>query len=61
MVVKLLAKVTYDCKEPFTSEELGEKFANSINFSLDSLVGQKGLKLKVNNPEKYNFEPRILL
>ena len=43
------------------SEELGERFANAINFCIDSLVGQKGLKLKVNNPEAYNFEPRTLL
>lgn len=43
------------------SEELGERFANAINFCIDSLVGQKGLKLKVNNPEAYNFEPRPLL
>lgn len=28
---------------------------------MESLVGNKGIKLKVNNPEKYNFEPRELL
>jgi ubiquitin conjugation factor E4 B len=28
---------------------------------VDSLVGQKGLKLKVNNPDDFNFDPRSLL
>jgi ubiquitin conjugation factor E4 B len=32
-----------------------------LNFCLDSLVGQKDLKLKVNHPEAYNFDPRLLL
>ena len=32
-----------------------------MNFCLDSLVGQKGLKLKVNRPKDYNFDPRGLL
>ena len=43
------------------SEELGERFANALNFCIDSLVSQKGLKLKVNQPERFNFEPRTLL
>jgi ubiquitin conjugation factor E4 B len=60
-VVQLLAKVTASFQSPFVSEELGERFANALNFCLDSLVGQKGLKLKVNDPEAYNFDPRSLL
>ena len=56
-----MAKVTKNVKEPFISEELGEKFANALNFSLDALIGQKGLKLKVENPAQYNFEPIGLL
>ncbi len=60
-VVQLLAKVTGSFTDPFVSEELGERFANAINFCLDSLVGQKGLKLKVSDPDAYNFDPRGLL
>jgi ubiquitin conjugation factor E4 B len=47
MVVLLLSRVTESVQDPFISEELGERFANAINFCLDSLVGQKGLKLKI--------------
>ena len=61
MVVQLLQKVTQHLQEPFVSEELGERFANALNFCVDSLVSQKGLKLKVNQPERFNFEPRTLL
>jgi ubiquitin conjugation factor E4 B len=32
-----------------------------LNFCIDALVSQKGLKLKVKNPEEYNFDPRGLL
>ena len=60
-VVQLMAKVTASFQAPFISEELGERFANALNFCLDSLVGQKGLKLKVNNPDEFNFDPRGLL
>jgi len=60
-VVQLLSKVTANFQSPFISEELGERFANALNFCVDSLVGQKGLKLKVNNPDEYNFDPRSLL
>jgi ubiquitin conjugation factor E4 B len=40
---------------------LGERFANALNYCLDALLSKKGLKLKVNNPEEYNFDPRLLL
>lgn len=60
-IIQLLSRVTYHIKEPFISEELGEPFANAIDFCLDSLIGKKGLKLKVNNPDRYNFDPRSLL
>ena len=61
MVVKLLQKVTINVREPFISEEIGEPFANALNYCIDSLVSQKGLKLKVNNPDRFNFAPRTLL
>lgn len=38
MVVKLLQKVTIEVRQPFVSEELGEPFANAVNFCFDSLV-----------------------
>jgi len=61
MVVRLLNKVTLHHQAPFVSEELGERFAAAVNFCLDALVSQKGLKLKVDRPERFNFDPRLLL
>jgi ubiquitin conjugation factor E4 B len=61
MVTQLLAKVTQSCQDPFISEELGEKFAQAVNFCLDQLTTQKGLKFKIKNPERFYFEPKELL
>jgi hypothetical protein len=60
VVVQLMQKVTSSFQQPFISEELGEPFANALNFCMDSLVSQKGLKLKVANPERFNFDARAL-
>ena len=35
MVIELLSKVTDQCQDPFISEELGDKFAQAVNFCLD--------------------------
>ena len=61
MVVRLLNKVTLHHQAPFVSEELGERFAAAVNYCLDALVSKKGLKLKVERPERFNFDPRLLL
>ena len=61
MVIQLLSKVTSHCKDPFVSEELGEKFATALNYCLDQLTSEKGLKIKVKNPERFYFEPKSLL
>eukprot|EP00355_Strombidium_rassoulzadegani_P010591 CAMPEP_0168619708 /NCGR_PEP_ID=MMETSP0449_2-20121227/6747_1 /TAXON_ID=1082188 /ORGANISM="Strombidium rassoulzadegani, Strain ras09" /LENGTH=364 /DNA_ID=CAMNT_0008660663 /DNA_START=238 /DNA_END=1329 /DNA_ORIENTATION=- len=61
VVIQLLSKVTNYCQEPFVSQELGEKFANAINYCLDQLTTQKGLKFKISNPERFHFQPKVLL
>jgi len=61
MVIKLLNKVTTYCQDPFVTEELGEKFAIAINYCLDQLTSQKGLKIKINKPERFYFQPKELL
>ena len=60
MVIQLLNLVTTHCQEPFISEELGEKFATALNYSLDHLV-RRGVNYKIKNPERFHFEPRGLL
>mmetsp|Transcript_35257 Transcript_35257/g.26295 ORF Transcript_35257/g.26295 Transcript_35257/m.26295 type:complete len:98 (-) Transcript_35257:516-809(-) len=61
MIVKLLAKVTSSFTKPFVSDELGESFANSLNFCLQKLASKNQLNLKVNNADQYGFDPRHLL
>lgn len=61
MVIHLLSKVTDQCQEPFISEELSDKFAQAVNFCLDQMVTQKGLKFKIKNPDRFYFEPKDLL
>jgi len=53
--------VTAHCPEPFVTKELGEKFAQAINFCLDQLTTQKGLKFKIKDPQRFYFEPKELL
>lgn len=61
MVIQLMSKVTQSCKEPFVSQELGEKFAQALNFCLDQITTEKGLKFKIKDPERFHFEPKELL
>ena len=56
-----MSKVTMNCKDPFVSEELGEKFAQALNFCLDQITTEKGLKFKIKEPERFHFEPKELL
>ena len=56
-----MSKVTQYCPEPFISLEIGEKFTMAINYCLDQLATQKGLKMKIKEPERFFFEPKELL
>jgi len=47
--------------EPFLSTELGDRLAGMLNFNLQQLCGKKCRELKVQNPKKYGWEPRVLL
>lgn len=42
-------------------KELGPRLAAMLNFNLQQLCGPKCRDLKVENPEKYGFEPKKLL
>lgn len=56
-----MSKVTKFVTDPFISLELGEKFAQAVNFCLDQLASEKGLKFKIKSPERFNFEPKEIL
>lgn len=45
----------------FVTQELGPRLAAMLNFNLQQLCGPKCRDLKVENPEKYGFEPKKLL
>lgn len=45
----------------FFTQELGPRLAAMLNFNLQQLCGPKCRDLKVENPEKYGFEPKKLL
>lgn len=42
-------------------QELGPRLAAMLNYNLQQLCGPKCRDLKVENPEKYGFEPKKLL
>lgn len=56
-----LAKLTCACPEAFVRPEILDRLTAMLNFNLVLLAGPRCSKLKVNNPSKYNFNPRSLL
>lgn len=50
-----------DILEPFMAEEVVERLAAMLNYNLVALVGPRCTDLKVQNPEKYRFDPKKLL
>lgn len=59
--VDMLHYLTADVKEPFLRPELVDRLAAMLNFNLQQLCGPRCKDLKVQNPEKYGWEPRRLL
>uniref|UniRef100_UPI00358F3E4E ubiquitin conjugation factor E4 B isoform X3 n=1 Tax=Myxine glutinosa TaxID=7769 RepID=UPI00358F3E4E len=53
--------LTKQVQQPFMRPELGDRLAAMLNFNLQQLCGPKCRDLKVENPEKYGFDPRRLL
>ncbi|KAI9096092.1 ubiquitin elongating factor core-domain-containing protein [Phlyctochytrium arcticum] len=50
-----------DIVNPFMEPEIVERLASMLDFNLAALVGPRCTELKVQNPEKYRFEPKRLL
>ncbi|XP_066259795.1 ubiquitin conjugation factor E4 B [Euwallacea similis] len=59
--VDMFHYLTVDIKEPFLRPELASRLASMLNFNLQQLCGKKYKDLKVENPDKYGWEPRRLL
>ncbi|KAI1389114.1 ubiquitin conjugation factor E4 [Hypoxylon trugodes] len=57
-MMKLFTKALRDA---FTMPEIVTRLAGMLNYNLESLVGPKRNNLKVENAQKYHFEPKALL
>jgi ubiquitin conjugation factor E4 B len=57
----MLEYLSKDIPQPFLTGELVDRIAAMLNYFLVALAGPKCRELKVQNPEKYNFNPRLLL
>jgi len=45
----------------FCTPEIADRLAAMLDYNIDALVGPKCSNLKVQNPEKYYFDPKSLL
>jgi ubiquitin conjugation factor E4 B len=59
--VDMFHYLTEEIREPFLRPELVDRLSAMLNFNLTQLCGTKCKNLKVNNPDKYGWEPRRLL
>ncbi|XP_033104653.1 ubiquitin conjugation factor E4 B-like [Anneissia japonica] len=60
-MLEMFHYLTRDIKTPFLRPELVARLAAMLNFNLQQLCGPKCKNLKVENREKYGFEPRKML
>jgi ubiquitin conjugation factor E4 B len=59
--VDLLQVFTAETKSPFMMPEIVGKLAAMLDYNLEALAGPKCRDLKVKDPEKYKFDPKVLL
>lgn len=59
--VSMMKLFTSTLSESFTMPEIVQRLAGMLDYNLDILTGPKSKTLKVENPEKYFFNPKTLL
>ena len=59
--VSMMSMFTKTLSGSFTMPEIVDRVAAMVDYTLDTLVGPKSNNLKVNEPLKYQFNPKILL
>ena len=59
--VSMLKLFTEALADSFTMPEIVQRLADMLDYNVDAMVGPKSRDLKVQNPEQYGFQPRILL
>ena len=59
--VSMLKLFTEALADSFTMPEIVQRLADMLDYNVDAMVGPKSRDLKVQNPDQYGFQPRILL
>ena len=59
--VSMLKLFTEALADSFTMPEIVQRLADMLDYNLDAMVGPKSSQLKVENPEQYDFKPKVLL
>jgi len=59
--VDMLHYLTLEIKQPFFQEKLAERLSVMLNYNVKQFTGEKYRDLKVKNPTKYGFQPKLLL
>lgn len=59
--VAMLKLFTAVLADAFSQPEIVHRLAGMLDYNLNALVGPRCRDLKVNNPEKYGFNPKVLL
>lgn len=59
--VELLKVFTAQTKAPFMMPEIVDRLAAMLDYNLVALVGPKYQELRVRDPEKFKFNPKVLL
>ncbi|KAF8862296.1 hypothetical protein BDZ45DRAFT_616996 [Acephala macrosclerotiorum] len=59
--VSMMKLFTKTLSSSFTMPEIVDRVAAMVDYTLDTLVGPKSTNLKVEDPKKYQFDPKTLL
>ncbi|KUJ12075.1 uncharacterized protein LY89DRAFT_786216 [Mollisia scopiformis] len=59
--VSMMKLFTKTLSGSFTMPEIVDRVAAMVDYTLDTLVGPKSTNLKVEDPKKYQFDPKTLL
>lgn len=57
----MMVLFTKNLSASFTMPQIVERVAAMLNYTLDQIVGVRSKELKVSKPEKYHWNPKILL
>lgn len=59
--IGMMKVFTETLSEAFTMPEVVKRLADMLDYNLNTLVGENSRNLKVDDPEKYDFNPKALL